>query len=49
MWSKEPSNFGKSDRLGAVGLARAANSLGDTLTPALANSLEFKILYLDDF
>lgn len=40
MWSNELSNLGKSDRRGAVGLARAANSLGETLTPAFAKSLK---------
>ena len=34
------SNLGKSLLLGAVGEALAANSLGDTFTPALANSLD---------
>ena len=34
------SSLGISDRRGAVGEARAASSLGDTLTPAFARSLE---------
>ena len=42
--SRELSSLGRSDLLGAVGLARAASSLGDTLTPALAKSLELRIL-----
>ena len=40
MCSRELSSLGRSDLRGAVGLARAANSLGDTLTPALANNLK---------
>jgi len=38
MPSKLESSFGMSDLLGAVGDARAANSFGETLTPAFANS-----------
>ena len=39
MCSRELSSLGRSDLRGAVGLARAASSLGETLTPALANNL----------
>jgi len=40
MCSRELSSLGRSDLRGAVGLARAASSLGETLTPALANNFE---------